>query len=190
MARRWQAPRGVGDEGQAHALERARVVAGRLHALDVHGDAFEPELLFDREDAFGEQVAELGVAPAHRFEEGGDALGVAEVELEVDEAAPRGLDRQGAEVAARHRVDAQTVADVVQVHDLGEVDDLAQAAEDVDRLVLGAVDLEPLVRPVGHAVVLDALHDAGRADLVLDPVAVAHGLGGERLDVVEVPVRQ
>ena len=63
----------------------------------------------------------------------------------------RGFDRQGAEVAARHRIDAQTVADVVQAHDLGEIDDLAQAAENVDRLVLGALDHEPLVAPLEHA---------------------------------------
>ena len=168
-------------------LSRARIVAGRLHALDVHGDALETELLLDCEDALGEEVAELRVAPAHRLEEGGDALGVAEVELQVDQAAPRRLDREGAEVAARHGVDAQAVADVVQVHDLAEVDDLAKTAEDVDRLVLGAIDLESLVRSVGHPVVLDALHEAGRADLVLDEVALAHGLGGERLYVFEMP---
>ena len=79
------------------------------------------------------------------LEEGGDAVGVAEVQLLVDEAALRGLDGQRAEVAGRHGVDAEAVADVVEAHDLGEVDDLAEAAEDVDRLVLGALDLEPLV---------------------------------------------
>jgi len=35
------------DEGQTHAFQRSGVVAGRLHALDVHGHALQAELLFD-----------------------------------------------------------------------------------------------------------------------------------------------
>jgi hypothetical protein len=32
------------------------VVASGLHALDVHGDAFEAEFILDRQDALGEQT--------------------------------------------------------------------------------------------------------------------------------------
>ena len=72
---------------------------------------------------------------------------------------------------------------------LPEVDDLAETAEDVDRLVLGAVELETGQRlALGDLAVLDALHEAGRTDLVLDQVLLDHRLGRDRLEVVEVPL--
>jgi len=50
-----------------------------------------------------------------------------------------------------------------RAHDLAEVDDLAQAAEHVERLVLGAVDLEAGVRTFAYHVVFECTA-AGRAD--------------------------
>ena len=61
------------------------------------------------------------------------------------------------EVAAVHRVDAEAVADVVEPHDLGEVGDLAEAAEHVGGLVLGTLDHEALVPSLEDGVALDAL---------------------------------
>ena len=106
-----------GGEAETHALHDARVVAGRLHALDVHGDAFEAVLLLDPQDAVCPDVADA-LAQAHLGEEVADAVGVAELHLLVDEAALRGLDGQRAEVAGGHAVDAEAVADVVEPHDL------------------------------------------------------------------------
>ena len=52
----------------------------------------------------------------------------------------------------------------------GEVDDLAEAAEGVDGLELGPVDLEPGERRVvvGHAAEVAAGDEAGRTGRVLD----------------------
>ena len=83
------------------------------------------------------------------------------------------------------RVDAETVADVVEPHDLGEVGDLAEAAEDVGRLVLGTLDLEALVPALEDEVVLDALEGAGRAHLVLGAVLLEHRLDGDALEALE-----
>ena len=85
------------------------------------------------------------------------------VELLVDEPALGALDGQGAQVAGVHGVDAEPVADVVEPHDLGEVVDLAEAAEHVGGLVLGALDHEALVAALEHGVALDALEHARRA---------------------------
>ena len=118
-------------------------------------------------------------------QEGADADGVVPGELLVDEAALGALDGEGAQVAGVHGVDAETVADVVEPHDLGEVVDLAEAAEDVGRLVLGTLDHEPLVAPLEDRVALDALEHAGRARLVDGAVLGEHGLDGDALEVLE-----
>ena len=152
--------------------------------LHVHGDALEPGLLLDRQDALGPAVADA-LAEAHLAQELGDAVGVAEVHLLVDEAALRRLDRQGAEVAGGHRVDAPAVAEVVEPHQLGEVDDLAEATEDVGGLVLGALALETLVPALEDEVVLDALHDARRTDLVARAVLLEHRLDGDLLEAFD-----
>ena len=107
------------------------------------------------------------------------------VELLVDEAALGALDGQGAQVAGVHGVDAEAVADVVEPHDLGEVVDLAEAAEDVGRLVLGTLDHETLVPALEHGVALDALEHARRARLVDGAVLGEHGLDGDALEVLE-----
>ncbi len=172
-------------EAQAHALHDAWFVSGRFHALAVHGDALElRDLLLDSQDALRPDIADA-LTESHLAQELGDAVRIAELHLLVDEAPVGRLDGEGAEVAGGDRVDAETVADVVQPHDLGEVDDLTQAAEHVGRLVLGAFALEALVATLEDEVVLDALHDARRAHLGPRAVLLEHRLDTDLLEAVD-----
>ena len=75
----------------------------------------------------------------------GDAVGVAESIFSSMRPRCDASMASAERLPARHRVDAESVADVVEPHDLGEVVDLAEAAEHVGRLVLGTLDLEALV---------------------------------------------
>ena len=97
----------------------------------------------------------------------------------------RGLDGEGAQVAGAHRIDAEAVADVVEPHDLGEVVDLAEAAEHVGRLVLGTLHSRPLCRPLKTKLCLTHLNTQGGHEFVAGAVLLEHRLDGDALEALE-----
>src|SRR3954447_23737566 len=156
----------VDRQPERHRLQRARLVAGELHALDVRRERLRalPDLLRRGPRALGEQRADA-LTRADLVEHAQQRVRVAEAQpRRVDQAALDALHRPRDRAAGGDRVEPELVAAAARGEHRVRVRDAAQRPEREDVLVLDAYALAagPLVdvlaadRARGAAVARDA----------------------------------
>src|SRR3954470_15208064 len=183
---------GVDREAERHRLQRARLVAGELHALDVRRERVRalPDLLRRRARALGEQRADA-LARADLVDHAEQAAGVPEAQpRRVDQAALDAFHRPRDRAAGGDRVEPELVAAAACGEDRVGVGDAAERAEREDVLVLDAHALA-----IGALVDVLAADGARRAAVARDAARLGEVLGrqaggvGERR-LLEVARRQ
>ena len=130
----------VDREAERHRLQRARLVARQLEALDVRGERRRAlaDDLGGRPRALGQQRAEA-LPGADLLDRPQQRAGVAEAQpRRVDQAALDALHRPGDRAARRDRVEAQLVAAAARLEHGVRVRDAAHRPEREDVLVLDA----------------------------------------------------
>ena len=120
--------------GQSHALEGARIVSGRFHALHVHGQIFEVPPGSGMTQALGQDSADT-FATRHQAKQFGHAVGIAVIDSEDDLAPAHGLDGESTQITRGDGIHSQPVAQIVEIDDLLDGIDHAKPAECVDGLV-------------------------------------------------------
>ncbi len=136
-----------GGVGEAHAFENPRFVSGGFQTLHVDSDVLKAPGLAHLSNSLGEEGPDP-FFPGDLFDDLRHILGVSVVIRFRDDLSLGGLDGKGGEISRRNRVDAQAVAEVVQVDDLSDIVDHTEAAEGVDSFVFGPEDGQTLVRAV------------------------------------------
>jgi len=177
-----------GPVGQSHSFQGTGIVSRRFHALDVHRQVLEVPLPGRVSDPFGQDVPDpLPVGDLHQ--EPRDLVRLAVIDLVADLSPAHGLDGEGAKVSGRDGVHAHAVAEIVQVGDLFDLLDHAQASEGVDGFVFGAFDDQPLVAPLLDGRQPPARHEAPGAGMGPNLVLPVEGLPADPFPVLAAPGR-
>src|SRR4051794_32957617 len=173
---------GVDREAERHRLQRARLVAGGLHALDVRRERVRalPDLLRRRARALGEQRADA-LARADLVDHPQQRVGVPEAQpRRVDQAALDALHRPRDRAAGGDGVEPELVAAAARGEHRVRVGDAAQRTEREDVLVLDAHALA-----AGALVDVLAADGARRAAVARDAARLGEVLGGQARGVGE-----
>src|SRR3954453_16344265 len=173
---------GVDREAERHRLQRARLVAGELHALDVRRERVRalPDLLRRRPRALGEQRADA-LARADLVDHAQQRVGVPEAQpRRVHQAAFDALHRPRDRAAGGDGVEPELVAAAARSEHPVRVGDPAQRPEGEDVLVLDAHALA-----AGALVDVLAADGARRAAVARDAARLGEVLGGQARGVGE-----
>ncbi len=130
-----------GGVGQAHAFEDPGIVARGFHAFDMYGNILEVPFPGGMFDATGQYVANAFASCDH-VQQLRDFIDVAVVYLKIHLAPQVGFNGKSAQVAGRNGVDANPVADIIQISDFFNAVDHTEPAKGINGLIFRAFQFQ------------------------------------------------